>query len=801
MPSINTLLPAGLAVAYALVLLIVSRSDRESAGHGTRRWLMLTLGAALVGAAAYGVPDDAHTMSQYESLFPEHLTQPALGIILVNLVLVLFGAHMLRYLRYRGAALWVGVGLVWWAAQAVTTVTTSDQALGAIGWLGKIYDPVVLPGVIAVAGWAVMGGVLLLLAFYAFYRALLPEIANRALFGAMLIPLVFLGAILGTSGADVLAEVGWGMQFVGLAGAAYSVSVYRVFDIRRTLRHATATGVLTVITALMLFAALVGAQALDIDSATAYVVLALLAIGLALAYIPLRTLAQAFVNRVFGAPAEETSQQLRQFSEDITGVVELDALVEVTMRTLKKVLRVRRGGLILVTQETPDNLHIEPVPHGLGEIPDIKGRIVAGGPIHKQLAKERAPVLQYDLDFGRAYNDAVQDERGFFKAMRMSAYAPVVVQGNLIGILCSGSKRSDDPFTDSDLELLMTIANQAGVALRNARLVADLRRREQEQAELNQVLSATKVQLEHLDEVKTDFITIASHELRTPLAQIRGYTDIMEAMNDQGMLDQDQLRGMTANLRKAADRLENLIGAMLDVSQLDVDAMDLRFTQTSIENVMRMAIEPLTESVRNRKLMLSARGLRDLPPIQADMQRLVQAFRNVVLNAIKFTPDGGRIDITGRLQDDEILIVIQDSGIGIDADSQELIFEKFYRAHDPSLHSTGATKFMGAGPGLGLTIAKGVFDGHGGRIWVESDGYDPDAMPGSTFYIALPLTPPTETKRISPFEGTVSLGGKSAPGGDGDRDDDAREEDAPEASPTVIRPPAGLQEQLRELDD
>src|SRR5262249_21311418 len=178
------------------------------------------------------------------------------------------------------------------------------------------------------------------------------------------------------------------------------------------------------------------------------------------------------------------------------------------------------------------------------------------------------------------------------------------------------------------------------------------------------------------------------------------------------------------------------------------------------ENVLRLAIEPLTESVKQRKLTLVARGLRGLPPIEADMQRLVQAFRNVVTNAIKYTPDGGRIDISAHVQQneqtkkDEILVSIQDTGIGIDPKNHELIFEKFFRVSDPGLHSTGATKFMGAGPGLGLTIARGVIQGHGGRIWVESPGYDPEKLPGSTFNIILPVNPPESAKRVVAFEGS-----------------------------------------------
>jgi signal transduction histidine kinase len=332
------------------------------------------------------------------------------------------------------------------------------------------------------------------------------------------------------------------------------------------------------------------------------------------------------------------------------------------------------------------------------------------------------------------------------------------MDGRLVGLLACGTKINDTPLYQRDVELLVALANQTGIALRNTRLVTDLRRLNDSMQSLNRDLGTANDQMGKLDSVKTDFVTIASHELRTPLAQVRGYTDIIDALNDQGMLDQDQTRGLVNNLRKATERMEELISAMLDVSQLDVNAMDLRFAQTSPESVLRMAIEPLTDPIKQRKLTLSARGLRGLPSLEADMQRLVQAFRNIITNAIKFTPDGGRIDIAAKLiegrngEADQILISITDTGIGIGKEHLELVFNKFYRASDPGLHSTGTYKFMGAGPGLGLTIARGVIDGHGGKIWAESPGFDMELTPGSTFLIQIPLTPPENAKRVLPFE-------------------------------------------------
>jgi signal transduction histidine kinase len=116
----------------------------------------------------------------------------------------------------------------------------------------------------------------------------------------------------------------------------------------------------------------------------------------------------------------------------------------------------------------------------------------------------------------------------------------------------------------------------------------------------------------------------------------------------------------------------------------------------------------------------------------------------VIGNAIKYTPDGGLITVSGREMQDEALgacveITVKDTGIGIDLEHQELIFEKFYQTGAVEVHSSGDTKFKGGGPGLGLAIARGIVQAHRGRIWVESQGYDEANCPGSTFHILLPM--------------------------------------------------------------
>jgi signal transduction histidine kinase len=129
----------------------------------------------------------------------------------------------------------------------------------------------------------------------------------------------------------------------------------------------------------------------------------------------------------------------------------------------------------------------------------------------------------------------------------------------------------------------------------------------------------------------------------------------------------------------------------------------------------------------------------------ADGKRLGQVFSNLIQNAIKSTPDGGQIRVVGRIIEDDnsqqsfIEITVSDTGVGIAAEDLERIFDKFYRVGNVLLHSTGNTKFKGAGPGLGLTIARGIIDAHGGRIWAESPGQDEETCPGAKFHVLLPV--------------------------------------------------------------
>jgi signal transduction histidine kinase/multisubunit Na+/H+ antiporter MnhG subunit len=689
--------------------------------------------------------------------------QPALYVVLGSAVLVAMTGLTIKFLSLRGVRGMVAA-FGWLLVLAVLLWGEATQT-GQLGWFGRVLAGADWRGALALGGWVALGTLSLVSTFRQYYRAELPEQANRALFWALILPLALLGVVMGSSGSTFLRESGWLVLFAATAGLLYACIEHRVLDMRRLLRLGLASVAVTFVTALVIFATLIIVSQTTPEPGLQVVVYAVIATIAAIIYTPLQAVTLGVVRRVSGGnPVEDTTSAVRFYSQRVTSVVELHDLAEAVTDSIREAMRVRGGGLLLVTQEPDGAVLIEPLMVTTAPRPPMQLRLPPTNPIYRRMFVNHLPLMQYDLEFAKDYEEIGTEVRQFFKQLRMNAYAPIVVQGGLVGVLAAGAKLNDDPVYPEDLQLLEALANQTGVALRNARLVTDMRRASIETKSLNSDLMRTKVRLEQLDSVKSDFVTIASHELRTPLAQIRGYTDILDAMNEQAMLDQEQVAGMVNNMRKATDRLEKLIADMLDVSQLGLDAMDLRFAQTTLDAVLRLAIEPLSESIKQRKLQLAARGLKGLPPIEADMQRLVQAFRNVVVNAVKYTPDGGRIDIIARKEfnhqtgEDEIVVNITDTGIGIDPRNFELIFEKFFRVADPGLHSTGATKFMGAGPGLGLTIARGVIEGHGGRIKVESGGYDTQNLPGSTFTIYLPVQPPKEARRVLAIDPTTGLG-------------------------------------------
>ncbi len=290
------------------------------------------------------------------------------------------------------------------------------------------------------------------------------------------------------------------------------------------------------------------------------------------------------------------------------------------------------------------------------------------------------------------------------------------------------------------LQALVTELNAANAEVRalNDALEEKVRART---AELEQAYQ----DLALLDQNKTDFIQIISHELRTPLTLVKGFSQIL--LKAPPIAESEVYCQQVQGIVTGAMRMHDIVDGMLDIVKIDSRALTLECASLTLALLLGKQERFLSPALQERGLTLTVTGLDTLPDIVGDQAALLKVFNHLLSNAIKYTPDGGAISVTGRFfslangAGDFVEVVVSDTGIGIDPAVHELIFTKFYQTGQAAFHSSGKTKFKGGGPGLGLAIARGIVEAHGGRIWVESSGHDEETCPGSQFHVLLPLKP------------------------------------------------------------
>lgn len=269
-------------------------------------------------------------------------------------------------------------------------------------------------------------------------------------------------------------------------------------------------------------------------------------------------------------------------------------------------------------------------------------------------------------------------------------------------------------------------------------------------------ITSVQQKLERLDRSKSNFISVAAHELKTPLTLIEGYTSMMrDASASPGT--NNNMDPLLQGVRTGIQRLRQIVDDMIDVSLIDNNMLSLNSQPLWLSHLLEMLQKNLGEIMRERRLNLE---IKKFPGSQewlyADPERLYQAFQNVLTNAIKYTPDGGSIVVNGRSLPGFVEVTISDSGIGISPEDQATIFEKFGQLGRADLHSSSKVKFKGGGPGLGLSITRGIIEAHGGTIWVESEGADEVKCPGSTFHILLPVRTESSDPRLSKLFGDLN---------------------------------------------
>jgi signal transduction histidine kinase len=251
-------------------------------------------------------------------------------------------------------------------------------------------------------------------------------------------------------------------------------------------------------------------------------------------------------------------------------------------------------------------------------------------------------------------------------------------------------------------------------------------------------LAKAQTHVQFLDKNKSDFIAVAAHELKTPLTLIEGYTNMLRGDVDESQ--DPRIALMLSGIASGTVRLKEIVDDMIDVSLIELRMLGLHFQPVWIHGLLQMVEFELNDAMRNRNIhmVINQEDLKDRPTY-CDPERLHQVFQKVLYNAVKYTPDGGTITVSARTLPGFTDVTITDTGIGIAPENLTRIFDKFSSMTEVALHSSGKVKYKGGGPGLGLAIARGIIEAHGGNIWAESPGYDEVHTPGSTFHIMVPM--------------------------------------------------------------
>ena len=332
-------------------------------------------------------------------------------------------------------------------------------------------------------------------------------------------------------------------------------------------------------------------------------------------------------------------------------------------------------------------------------------------------------------------------------------------KGDLIGemALIQNAPRSATVRTTSACTMLEmekkdfeTILSQSPrMAIDIIRITLD-RIRENDQVAITDLQKTNKI-LRQMDRNKLEFIQVAAHELRTPVTVLKGYASVLGSSPD--VKANPALGEALEGINKGADRMHEVVNMMLDVTRIDAETLTVASVPVPLKQVVNDVAHGFSKAAAERKIEVTIEHDADTPNIHADPTLIQKALYNLIVNAVKYTPDGGTVTLSTRpiTIDDNgpgIEIAVKDTGIGLDPEHHELVFEKFYQVGSVAIHSSGKTTFKGGGPGLGLAIVRGVARAHGGKVWVESAGCDEVNFPGSTFYLQLPLNPPDKAGRL-----------------------------------------------------
>lgn len=418
--------------------------------------------------------------------------------------------------------------------------------------------------------------------------------------------------------------------------------------------------------------------------------------------------AQHLIDRVFQRQRWDYLEALKRFAQETWDVREKAKLSSTLVSTVTHAMQSERV-LLMLPSPTGERFIIA---EDTAASESRSFSLPASSPLVSWMTQNDRVFRSEDLVLDSDLRILNPQDGGVLGGLGIALLVPLKSKEELTGILALGPKLSGGEYTWEDIDLLGAVSKQAATSIENARLYA------QEKERLSQ--------LEDLEKLKSSLLLTVSHELKTPITTIKTAVDLLTELDGS---PSNSARGrLIGAIRRGVERLEGLIQESLDYARMQSSRMELQLRPTPIKSVFEEVSDVINTSIRAKGQKLELEVPDNVPQALMDAPSIERVLLNLLSNASKYTPRGGRIRLSCHTNDETLLISVADTGSGIPQHEIPLLFEEFYRGAGPD--SKGQK-----GSGLGLAIAKHLVEQHGGKIWVTSREGE-----GSAFHFSLPTS-------------------------------------------------------------
>ncbi len=601
----------------------------------------------------------------------------------------------------------------------------------------KIYQLVVIYWVVCV--FAFLSSI-----FFSFFKntsTLVRQRAKVVLFGAALaFPMPTLALLLSFLGITL-----WGVQIQNNFFAfpilifplflAYAIGKHNLFDVDVYIKRTVGYIIMTILVGATYFFlqtylnTYVLHQSIGVHAEKIFpIIFALLVVFL---FNPVHRRVHGFIDKVFYRKKSDYKEMITSVSNTLTTMLDQSAIIRQLINTVRNEMFVDTAGVVLCDQQEKSCYALF-IDEGSGKVKDHKKdvHIAYDDPLLHLLSREIKLITRYDIAEDPRYSE-VKDVCGKrFLEMDASLVIPLIYQNKVKGFFALGQKKSGRFYTREEIDLLETLANQGTMAIENAWLF-------KENLEKGKMEEANK-KLKEINNMKTKFLSTVSHELRTPISLISGFARIIKKKfkdiisphiktEDSKVLKSiSQVELNLDIIVSEVDRLANLINDLLDITKIEAGKVEWEKKPISVTKIIEKSTNITISAIKENGLELIKDIEDGLPQVIGDEDKMQQVMINLISNAIKFT-DKGSVTCRSRRINDEIMISIIDTGLGISEGDQERIFGKFEQVGT-------VLKDKPRGTGLGLPICKEIVEHYGGSIWVKSE-----LGKGSNFSFTLPI--------------------------------------------------------------